>query len=91
VRTMRASHPNIEEGTLFAKVDYEARVQGAQYLAYPPVVAGGPRANIIHYISNNQRVHDGELILMDAGWSYVPFGLTLRMIILTPTLMKQRS
>jgi len=40
---------------------------GAEYLAYPPVVAGGPRANIIHYINNNQTVADGELVLMDAG------------------------
>jgi len=42
-------------------------MNGAQYLAYPPVVAGGARANTIHYITNNQLVNDGELVLMDAG------------------------
>ena len=42
-------------------------MKGAQYLAYPPVVAGGPRANTIHYISNNQLTQDGEMVLMDAG------------------------
>lgn len=42
-------------------------MSGAQYLAYPPVVAGGARANTIHYISNNQLIDDGEMVLMDAG------------------------
>ena len=40
---------------------------GAQYLAYPPVVAGGARANTIHYITNNRQIDDGEMVLMDAG------------------------
>ena len=35
--------------------------------AYPPVVAGGPRATILHYLHNNQLLQDGELVLMDAG------------------------
>jgi Xaa-Pro aminopeptidase len=42
-------------------------MHGAEYLAYPPVVAGGNRANIIHYINNNQVVKDGDMVLMDAG------------------------
>ena len=42
-------------------------MNGAQYLAYPPVVAGGPRANTIHYITNDKMIHDGQMVLMDAG------------------------
>ena len=42
-------------------------MKGAQYLAYPPVIAGGSRANTIHYINNNQLINDGEMVLMDAG------------------------
>lgn len=52
---------------MFAKIDYECRMQGAEYLAYPPVVAGGKRANIIHYINNNQVIQNNELVLVDAG------------------------
>ncbi|KIH60489.1 hypothetical protein ANCDUO_09262 [Ancylostoma duodenale] len=36
-------------------------------LAYPPVVAAGARANIIHYLEANQRIANGDCILMDAG------------------------
>jgi Xaa-Pro aminopeptidase len=46
---------------------FYSRMGGAQHLAYPPVIAGGARANTIHYISNNQLINDGEMVLMDAG------------------------
>lgn len=45
-------------------------MRGADYLSYPPVVAGGNRANIIHYISNNQQLKNGEMVLMDAGENF---------------------
>lgn len=65
--TIKNSKPGDNESQIFARVDYECRMNGAEYLAYPPVVAGGNRANIIHYINNNQIVKDGEMVLMDAG------------------------
>ncbi|XP_021937310.1 probable Xaa-Pro aminopeptidase 3 isoform X2 [Zootermopsis nevadensis] len=68
--TIASSYPGITEHQLFARVDYECRMTGAEYLAYPPVVAGGDRANIIHYINNNQVVSEGEMVLMDAGCEY---------------------
>ncbi|KAL8558452.1 hypothetical protein ACOMHN_052270 [Nucella lapillus] len=67
VDVMRFSRPEIEEAHLWAKMDFECRTRGAQYLAYPPVVAGGARANTIHYTANNQVIADGDLVLMDAG------------------------
>ncbi|XP_033111853.1 xaa-Pro aminopeptidase 3-like [Anneissia japonica] len=70
VKVMKASYPGIREAELYAKIDFECRVAGAEFLAYPPVVAGGNRANILHYINNNQVVNDNELVLMDAGCEY---------------------
>ncbi|KAL4230342.1 Xaa-Pro aminopeptidase 3 [Mactra antiquata] len=67
---MKFSKPEINESHLYAKMDYECRIRDAEMLAYPPVVAGGNRANIIHYIQNNQLIYDGELVLMDAGCEY---------------------
>ena len=66
-KTIERSVPGISEHELFAMVDYESRVRGAEFLAYPPVVAGGKNATTIHYISNNQIVNDKEMVLMDAG------------------------
>lgn len=50
-----------------ARVDFYCRMDGAQFLAYPPVVAAGQNANVIHYINNTQVAQDGDLVLMDAG------------------------
>lgn len=68
--TMLKSYPGISEHQIFAEVDYQCRMKNASFLAYPPVVAGGTRATTIHYINNSQIVHDGELVLMDAGCEY---------------------
>lgn len=59
----------INEASIQAQVDFECRMNGAEYLAYPPVVASGNRANIIHYINNDQMVEREDLVLMDAGKS----------------------
>lgn len=66
-KTIQMAKPGMSEHQIFATVDYECRMRGAEYLAYLPVVAGGDNANVIHYINNNQIVKDGSMVLMDAG------------------------
>uniref|UniRef100_A0A023F7N9 Putative xaa-pro aminopeptidase n=2 Tax=Triatoma infestans TaxID=30076 RepID=A0A023F7N9_TRIIF len=65
--TLKSTKPGLTEHQLFATVDYHCRMKGAEFLAYPPVVAAGENANIIHYISNTQQIKKEDLILMDAG------------------------
>lgn len=67
VKAISTSKPGISEHELYAIVDYQSRMSGAEFLAYPPVVAGGKNACTIHYITNNQIVKDGDMVLMDAG------------------------
>ncbi|XP_054718279.1 xaa-Pro aminopeptidase 3-like [Uloborus diversus] len=67
---MKFSKPSISEAHLFAKMEFECRMGGADRLSFPPVVAGGDRANTIHYIDNNQLVNDGDMVLVDAGCEY---------------------
>nr|CAB3267793.1 probable Xaa-Pro aminopeptidase 3 [Phallusia mammillata] len=69
-RVIPISFANINESSIHAMLDCECRLGGAQMLAYPPVVAGGNRANTLHYIVNDQRIKDGELVLVDAGAEY---------------------
>ncbi|XP_010895054.1 xaa-Pro aminopeptidase 3 isoform X1 [Esox lucius] len=69
-KTMGMSQVDIDESLLYAKFDFECRAHGANFLAYPPVVAGGNRANTLHYINNNQIVKDGEMVLLDGGCEY---------------------
>jgi Xaa-Pro aminopeptidase len=38
--------------------------------SYLPIVGGGANACVLHYISNNQVLSDGDLLLIDAGAEY---------------------
>ncbi|KAM4721791.1 xaa-Pro aminopeptidase 3 [Rhinophrynus dorsalis] len=67
IETMRCRKAPVEESFLYAKFDFECRARGADILAYPPVVAGGNRANTLHYVKNNQIIKSGEMVLLDGG------------------------
>ncbi|EFX01520.1 metallopeptidase [Grosmannia clavigera kw1407] len=43
---------------------------GGDGIAYVPVVAGGPRGRLIHYVLNNAALTSGETVLVDAGGEY---------------------
>jgi Xaa-Pro aminopeptidase len=65
--TMRWSKGCNRESSLAAKMEFEAKLGGASGLAYVPVVAGGDRANIIHYVRNDRLIENNSMVLMDAG------------------------
>ncbi|XP_068096314.1 xaa-Pro aminopeptidase 3 [Hyperolius riggenbachi] len=67
IETMHCSKAPINEAFIYAKFDFECRAQGADILAYIPVIAGGNRANTLHYVKNNQIIKDGEMVLLDGG------------------------
>ncbi|CAH8548637.1 unnamed protein product [Heterobilharzia americana] len=58
--------PGITEASLQNHIEYQMRNRGCS-IGYPPVVAGGKRTNIIHYMKNNSEIKNGELVLVDAG------------------------
>ena len=66
-RAMRAARPDRAEYEIEAELLHEFRRQGAQAPAYTPIVAGGDRACVLHYVQNDGRLRDGELLLIDAG------------------------
>jgi len=66
-RAMSIAVPGIWEYQLSAVLTYEFMHQGCQAAAYPSIVAGGNNANILHYVTNNQQIEDGALVLIDAG------------------------
>lgn len=66
-RAMRCAAPGKYEYEVEAEFLHEFRRQGSQYPAYPPIVAGGANACILHYIGNDQPLREGDLLLIDAG------------------------
>lgn len=58
------------EKDLQAFLEHAFKGHGCDGPAYVPVVAGGPRANMIHYVHNTAALRDGEMVLVDAGGEY---------------------
>jgi Xaa-Pro aminopeptidase len=66
-RAMQVARPGRTEYEIEAELLYEFRRNGAQFPAYTPIVAGGANACVLHYVSNDAPLRDGELLLIDAG------------------------
>ncbi len=64
---MRATRPGRHEYEIEAELLYAFRRNGAQFPAYTPIVASGPNACVLHYVGNDARMADGDLLLIDAG------------------------
>ncbi len=67
IRAMRATRPGRMEYEIEAELLHEFRNSGAQAPAYTSIVAGGANACVLHYISNNAPLKDGDLLLIDAA------------------------
>ncbi len=70
LRAMRACRPGMGEWEIEAELLYQMRKEGCQAPAYPPIVAGGANACVLHYVANDQRLNAGDLLLIDAGGEY---------------------
>jgi Xaa-Pro aminopeptidase len=66
-RAMQTTRPGRHEYEIEAELLYEFRRNGAQFPAYWPIVAGGANACVLHYVSNDAPLRDGDLLLIDAG------------------------
>ncbi|MXZ81515.1 MAG: M24 family metallopeptidase [Gammaproteobacteria bacterium] len=67
VRAMQCTRPGMYEYQVQAQMECVFRHGGSFAPAYPSIVAGGANACILHYIDNNCRLADGDLLLIDAG------------------------
>jgi Xaa-Pro aminopeptidase len=63
-------HAGVMEYEIEAEIVHSFLKQRATGEAYNSIIAGGDRARILHYISNNEEVKDGEMVLMDFGAEY---------------------
>ncbi|MFN7097391.1 MAG: Xaa-Pro aminopeptidase [Gammaproteobacteria bacterium] len=69
-RAMKACRPGIHEYELEAELMYEFYRHGCRYPAYSSIVGGGKNGCTLHYITNNEQLTNGELVLIDAGGEY---------------------
>lgn len=67
INAMMACEPGMYEYQLEAELTYAFQRNGARFAAYSSIVGAGRNTCILHYIANNQKIKDGDLVLIDAG------------------------
>ncbi len=65
-RAMRFARPGRMEYEVMAELLHEFRSHNAD-MSYHPIVGGGANSCVMHYRDNDQRLCDGDLLLLDAG------------------------
>lgn len=68
-RAMKFVEPGRREYQVMAEILHEFHRHEAD-ISYHPIVGGGANSCILHYHENNAVLHDGDLLLIDAGCEY---------------------
>jgi Xaa-Pro aminopeptidase len=69
IRAMKACRPGLMEYEIEAEYLHEFRRHGAEP-SYHPIVGSGENACILHYVENDAKMENGQLLLVDAGCEY---------------------
>jgi Xaa-Pro aminopeptidase len=69
---LSAVTPEITEYQLEGVLEQSFKRQGAQHMAFPPIVGSGERSAILHYERKDQQLESGQLLMIDVGaeWNH---------------------
>jgi len=70
IRAMQFTQPGKWEYQVEAEIIHEFMKNDCRSPAYPSIVGGGENGCILHYIENNHRLKNNDLLLIDAGAEY---------------------
>ena len=70
IRAMQFTQPGKFEYEVEAELIHEFMKHGCRSPAYPSIVGGGENGCILHYIENNSKLKNNDLLLIDAGAEY---------------------
>ena len=73
IRVLKFVKPNIMEYEVEAAYLHEFVRNGSKGFAFEPIIAGGRNSCVLHYLENNQKINDGDLLLMDVGAEYANY------------------
>jgi len=65
--------PGVMEYEIEAEYVHEFLKNRSKGFAYTPIIGSGYNACVLHYIENNQRCNDGDMLLMDVGAEYANY------------------
>jgi Xaa-Pro aminopeptidase len=62
--------PGVGEWEIEAELLHEFVRNGSRGFAYTPIIGTGKNACVLHYVENDKRCQDGEMVLMDVAAEY---------------------
>src|SRR5690625_4028003 len=72
-RILEFVKPGVWEYEIEAEFMHDFLRNRSKGFAYPPIIASGNNANVLHYVQNNQQCNAGDLLLMDVGAEYANY------------------
>jgi Xaa-Pro aminopeptidase len=76
-RVLNFVKPGVMEYEIEAEIIHEFIRNRSTGHAYTPIIASGASACVLHYVENNKRCNDGDVILMDFGAEYANYNADL--------------
>ncbi|UCD91088.1 MAG: aminopeptidase P N-terminal domain-containing protein [Desulfobacterales bacterium] len=76
-RALRFIKPGVWEFEIEAEIYHEFLSHRSRGSAFAPIIASGPNTCILHYVKNNRKCKDGDLLLMDFGAEYANYASDL--------------
>jgi Xaa-Pro aminopeptidase len=70
IRAMKSCKPGMYEYHLEAEMTHEFLQNGARSHAYTPIIGSGANSCILHYVTNEEKIKNGDMVLIDAGAEY---------------------
>ncbi|MBT9391745.1 aminopeptidase P N-terminal domain-containing protein [Hymenobacter sp. NST-14] len=76
-RLLSFVRPGVMEYEVEAEIFHEFLRQGSRGPAYGSIIASGPSACILHYVSNDRQCQAGDVMLLDFGAEYANYAADL--------------
>jgi Xaa-Pro aminopeptidase len=67
---IQAIRPEVNEDAIAGLLIGTLMTQGCERFSYPPIVGSGINSTVLHYSDDNQVMHAGDLVVMDAAGEY---------------------
>lgn len=76
-RILEFVKPGVMEYEVEAELIHEFIRHGSRGFAYEPIIASGKNSCVLHYLNNDQKCQEGELLLLDVAAEYANYNADL--------------
>jgi Xaa-Pro aminopeptidase len=73
IRALKFVKPGVKEYEIQAEMEHEFLMNRANGNGYLPIIASGKNSCVLHYIENDEKCKDGDLVLFDFGAEYANY------------------